>query len=417
MKKYLLILSLSLAAGTTMAQASKQIKLSDVVDRVSNNNYKVYENALRVYQAKTNIEKARADLLPRLSIWNIASVILDPTSVFDKITDIAPFLVPGNWFRIEENKLLYLAEKEGYRALWGNEVNIAKTLYKHLLFDEQLYKQVLASISELEKVHRIVKTRETFGGAKPGTARDIEIRLLGLKEDAENLNILLSLEYDELTYALGYSTEEEIVLLPVEMPIVEELNPINPKDYEFRLLSSSPERRQYDHFFSVLGQIKKEIEYAVMGVSQISRGVAGGIFDTIPIPNGLGGKDASLRILSAQTEIMKSQKLGIEETLKRQLRAVSTQFNSDLANYKNFQQRVQLSKESKEAILRRLKLGGEIDVFELSESSRLQILAETALLTVHYRVLNSTDRIQRLIFDEDYSMNPPLIDSLKGRTK
>lgn len=100
-----------------------------------------------------------------------------------------------------------------------------------------------------------------------------------------------------------------------------------------------------------------------------------------------------------------------------QLRAVGTQFNSDLANYDNFKRRVQLSKESKEALLRRLKLGENIDVVELSENSRAQILAETALLTVHYRVLNSTDRLQRLIFDGDYSMNPPLIDSLKGGKK
>ncbi len=417
MRKYFLTTIICLGVSIANAQAPKQIKLSDVVDRVSNSNYKVYENALKVYQAKSNIEKARADLLPRLNIWSIASIILDPTSIFDQLTDIAPFLVPGNWFRLEENKLLYLAEREGYRALWGNEVNIAKTLYKHVLFDEQLYKQVLVSIAELERIHKIVKTRETFGGAKPGTARDIEIRLLGLKEDAENLNILLALEYDELTYALGYTTNEDVVLTPVEMPKVEELKPINPKEYEFRLLSSSPERRQFDHFFSVLSQIKKEIEYAVMGVSQISRGVAGGIFDNIPIPNGLGGKEASLKILNAQKEIMKTQKIGVEETLKRQLRAVGTQFNSDLANYDNFKRRVQLSKESKEALLRRLKLGENIDVVELSENSRAQILAETALLTVHYRVLNSTDRLQRLIFDGDYSMNPPLIDSLKGGTK
>lgn len=414
MKRYLLILSAFFGIGSANAQTSKQISLSDVVTKVSNNNYKVYENALKVYQAKSNIEKARADLLPRLTIWNIAGMILNPTSIFDQITDIAPFLVPANWFRLEENKLLYLAEREGYRAIWGNEVNIAKTLYKHVLFDQQLYKQVQISIVELERIHKIIKTKETFGGAKPGTARDIEIKILGLKEDAENLNILLALEYDELTYALGYTTSEDIILTPVQMPNVELLEAINPKEYEFRLLSSSPERRQFDHFFSVLSQIKKEIEYAVMGVSQISRGVAGGVFDNIPIPNGLAGKEASLKILNAQKEIMKTQKLGVEETLKRQLRAVSTQYNSDLANYENFKQRVRLSKESKESLLKRLKLGENIDVVELSENSRNQILAETAILTVHYRVLNSTDRLQRLIFDGDYSMNPPLIDSLKG---
>lgn len=417
MRNYILTLLLILSLNTAQAQISKQINISDVVTRVSNSNYKVYENALMVYQAKTNIEKARADLLPRLTIWSIASIILEPLSIFDKITDVAPFLVPGNWFRLEENKLLYLAEKEGYRALWGNEVHIAKSLYKQILFDKKLYEQVLQSTVELEKIHRIVKTRETFGGAKPGTARDIEIKILGLKEDAENLKILLALEHDELTYALGYSTNENISLSPVELLNVEQLKPINPKEYEFRLLSSSPERRQFDHFFSVLDQIKKEIDYAIMGVSDISRGVAGGIFDNIPIPNGLGGKEASLKILNAQREILKTQKTGIEETLKRQIRSVGTQYNSDLANYSNFKRRVQLSKESKNALLRRLQMGEDIDVVQLSDNSRSQILAETALLTVQYRVMNSTDRLQRLIFDGDYSMNPPLIDSLKESTK
>lgn len=417
MLKYLIILVTILSFTVTKAQAPQQIKLSDVVQRVSQSNYKVYENALKVYQAKANIEKARADLLPRLNIWSIASIILDPLSIADRITDIAPFLVPANWFRIEENKLLFLAEKEGYRALWGNEVNVAKTIYKHVIYDQELYKQITRSIIELEKIHKIVKTRETFGGAKPGTARDIEIRILGLKEDSESLKVLLNLEYDELTYALGFPADVELTLAAVEMPIIEKLQNINPKDHEFRVLSISPERRQFDHFFSVLNQIKNEIDYAIMGVSSISRGVAGGIFDNIPIPNGLGGKESSLKILEAQREIMKTQKLGIEETLKRQLRAVAIQYNSDLANYENFKRRAVLAKESKDSIINRLKLGENIDVVELSESSRNQILAETALMTVHYRVLNATDRMQRLMFEGDYSMNPPLIDSLKGKGK
>jgi len=399
---------------SSIAQTPKVIKLSDVVERVSNANYKVYENALKVYQAKANIEKARADMLPRLNIWSIAGMILDPTSIFDRITDIAPFLVPGNWFRLEEVKLLYLAEKEGYRALWGNEVFIAKTLYKNVLFDERLMQHVQTSITELEKIYRIVKTRETFGGAKPGTARDIEIRILGLKEDEQNLKVLLSTEHDELTYMLGYPSDDAVQLTPVQLPNIEQLSAIEPREYEFRALSSSPERRQFDHFFSVLDQIKKEIDYSIMGVSSVSRGVAGGIFDNIPIPNGLGGKDAAMKILNAQREILKTQKLGVEETLKRQLRGVGVLYNSDISNYGNFKRRLQLSKESKESIIRRLQLGENIDVVELSESSRNQIAAETALYTVQYRVMTSIDRLQRLIFDGDYSMNPPLIDSLKG---
>lgn len=415
MKNILLTLMLMIAAGQSFAQSPVTIKLSDVVKRVSENDYKVYENALKVYQAKSNIEKARADLLPRLNIWSLASIIIDPLSIVDKLTDIAPFLVPANWFRQEEVKLLYLAEKEGYRALWGNEVNIAKTLYKNLLFDQQLLSHVEVSVTELQKVHRIVKTRELFGGVKPGTARDIEIKILGLTQDREDLKVLLARELDELSYMLGYEANEQIAVTPVLLPEVNQLKPITPKEYEFRVLSISPERRQFDHFFSVLDQIKKEIDYSFLGVSTISRGAAGGVFDPLPIPSGLGfGKDASMKILNAQREIMKTQKKGIEETLKRQIRSVGSQYNSDLSNYSNFEKRAQLSKESKDSLLRRIDLGENVDVVELSEVSRNEILARTALFTVRYRVSNSIDRLDRLTFEGDYSMSPALISSLKG---
>lgn len=410
------VLFLIFSGSVAFANQPKTISLHEVVNRVGSINFKVYENALKVYQAQTQIQKARWDLLPKLNLWSIAGMVIDPFSIVEKIPEVAPFLVPGNWFRLEEVKLLYLAEKEGYRALWGNEVFIAKTLYKNVLFDEQLLHHVQSSIVEFEKIHQIIKTRETFGGAPAGSARDFEIKLLGLKQDEQNLIVLLAQEYDEFTYSLGFSTEENIKLVPVKIPEIASLKPVDPKDYEFRLLSYSPERRQFDHFLSVLSQIKKEIHFSFLGVSQISQGVAGGIFDGFPIPNGAGlGMGSAVKIVDTQKEIMKTQKLGVEETLKRQLRAVGIQYNSDLANYEIFKRRVQLSKESKNALIRRLQLGENISVLELSESSRNQVQSETALYAVQYRVMTSIDRIQRLIFEGDYSMNPPLIDSLKGQ--
>ncbi len=416
--KIIIILLTILNVSFTFAAKSKTVTLEDVVTQVSKSNFKVYENALKVYQAQANIDKARWDLLPKLNLWTIAGMVIDPFSIVEKIPEVAPFLVPGNWFRLEEVKLLYLAENEGYRALWGNELFIAKTLYKNILFDQQILKHVQTSIKDMEKIHQIIKARETFGGVPPGTARDIEIRVLGLKLDEQNLKVLLAQEFDNFTYSLGFSTEEDIQLVPVKIPTVENLKPIEPREYEFRLLTYSPERRQFDHFLSVLNYIKKEIMFSFLGVSQVSRGVAGGVFDDFPIPSGAGlGMGAAMRVIESQKEIMKTQKRGIEETLKRQIRAVGYQYNSDLGNYDNFKRRMALSKESKSALIRRMELGENINVLELSESSRNLIQAETALYAVQYRVMTSMDRVQRLIFDGDYSMKPPLIDSLKGGRK
>ena len=163
---YFFIFAFSVQSGAT------ELKLEDLVKQVSEKNYLVYENALKVYQSRTDIDRVRGELLPKLNIWNIASALIDPLSLIGSINDIAPFLVPSNWFRLEEVKLLYLSEKEGYRALWGNELHSAKTLFLHTSFDMQLLEHVKNSIVELNEIHLIVKTREMLGGAEPGTARD-----------------------------------------------------------------------------------------------------------------------------------------------------------------------------------------------------------------------------------------------------
>lgn len=394
--------------------SAAELKLEDLVKQVSEKNYLVYENALKVYQSRTDIDRVRGELLPKLNIWNIASALIDPLSLVDSISDIAPFLVPANWFRLEEVKLLYLSEKEGYRALWGNELHSAKTLFLHTSFDMQLLKHVKDSIVELNDIHLIVKTREMLGGAEPGTARDIEIRILGLMEDEKNLAQLVNEELNALTYALGLPSDV-VQLAPVIPPDIKSLKRLEYGKYEFRLLANSPERRQFEHFFSVLKQIKKEIQYAFMGGSSISRGVAGGIFDALPTSGALSfGNAPAMKIIDAQKEIMLTQRTGIEETLKRQLKNLVYLFNSDVSFFDNFSRRLELTRESKVQLLRRIKLGENVSMLALADASKNQIQAETSIYAVQYRVMSSLDRLDRLVFQNDYSLQPPLIDSLKG---
>lgn len=391
------------------------ISLGDVVKRVSENNYTVYENALKVYQAKTSVERARADLLPKLNIWNIAKVVIDPSSVIDIITDAAPFLVPANWFRAEETRLLYLANKESYRALWGNELHAAKAIFHNVLLDLKLLHHIQSSITDLNEIFLIAKTREMFGGAPPGTARDIEIKILGLKEDEKNMTLLVQEEFSALSYSLGYPMDTAIALNPIEMPAFEQLPPLKYQTYEFRMLANSPERRQFDHFLSALDQVENEITYSFLGGSTMSRGTAGGIFDDLPTPDGLGfGQGPAMKIVKAQREIMLTQKKGIEETLKRQLKRTVNFFNSDLGNYDSFTRRAMLTRESKRHLMNRVQMGEDVNIAELAEVSRNQIQAETSLYAVRYRMLVSLDKVDRLIFDRDYSMQPPVMDSLKG---
>ena len=393
-----------------------EISMEQLVQKVSTENYTVYESATRVYQAKESITVARKNLLPRLNIWKMASAALEivaggPAGIaagsFSIIEDIAPFLVPANWYRVSQTKLFYEADKEGYKALWANEILTAKALYHHMLLDSALRDHIKQTKKDLQKILEIVKVRETFGGAPRSVSQDIKIRMLALDEDLRSLDVLLAEEESLLAYMMGYSTGVKLRVKPVQMPDFGALERLDYKDFEYRAVEVSPEIKQFEYFIEAANYVKKEISYAFLGTSSLSRGINGGIFDNIPMQAGLGfGTGASLRIARAQKDILKVQKKGVEETVKRNLKLLVDNYNLDIDNFHGMTKRVSLTKDVLDQLYKRAKFGDEIQSIELIEASRSHIDADTALFSVIFRFLNNEDKLSRLIFHGDYSKTP-----------
>ncbi|HAR44186.1 MAG TPA: hypothetical protein DCS07_16400 [Bdellovibrionales bacterium] len=408
------LLSTSVAfafSDASQTVSENQITLKQIVEKVSNENYLVLENALRTYQSKEAIHSARANLLPSLNVWRVISVVFEPTSMVGMIEDVAPFLVPGNWLRLKEQKLLHQAEMQAYRALWANEVMTAKALFVNSNSDLNLLRHVGEIRKEMEDLLLIVRTREMMGVSKPGLSRDLEIRILALKEDERALKVLVDQELDSLSYILGIQGNVSVTLEPLQFPDFEKLEPLSYEDFEFRALDNAPEVKQFDYILAAADYVKKEVYWSVLGTSTASRGVSGGVFDDIPIQSGLGfGAGPAIEIIKAKKESLKLQKRGVVETLKRQLQNVVRNYNLDLENYSSMKRRVQLSLESLEFLKSRIRLGEDIDILELIEASRNHMQAETAFAGVKARFLTQIDRLERLLFASDYEGNPPVIE-------
>lgn len=413
--KILIITILLLSSGFGFAQSDEEVEvtLQQVVDKVSTENYTVYANSLRVYQAKEAITIARMNLLPRLNLWKLASAAVEifaggpvgaAAGAFNIVEDIAPFLVPANWFRIGQAKLFYQADLEGYKSLWANQLLTSKALYHHILLDSSLKVHILKSQKELENIYQIVKVRETFGGMSQRASQEIKIRLLALDEDLRALEVLVAEEESLLAFMMGYPTGTRLKVASIEMPDYDSLEHLVYEDFEFRAVDVSPEVNQFEHIINAAAYAKKEVTYAFLGSSSVSRGINGGVFDNLPVQNGLGfGTGASLRIIRTQKEILKVQKKGIEETVRRSLKLLVNNYNLDVDNYFNLKSRVALSRDSLKQIYQRIQFGENVDSLQLIESSRNLIEAETALFGVMFRFLNSEDKLSRLIFHGDYS--------------
>lgn len=413
--KNLLLTALFLLPALSWGQTTQEIEinLKQVVDKVSTENYTVYQNSLRVYQAKESITVARMNLLPRLNLWKLAGAAVEifaggplgaAAGAFTIVEDIAPFLVPANWFRVSQTKLFYQADLEGYKALWANEVLTSKALYHHILLDSSLKHHILKSRKDLEEIYQIVKVRETFGGAPQQVSQEIKIRVLSLDEDLRALEVLISEEESLLAFMMGYPTGTKLKVTSIDMPDYDSLEHLNYEDFDFRAVDVSPEIKQFQFFIDAADYARKEVVYAFLGASSLSRGLNGGIFDSLPVQSGLGfGTGASIRIVRTQKEILKVQKKAVEETVKRSLQLLVNNYNLDVDNYNNLKNRVYLAKNSLKQLYQRIQFGENVDSLQLIESSRNLVEAETALFSVMFRFLNSEDKLSRLIFHGDYA--------------
>ncbi len=412
-----LLLAFHPATAFTGTPAVK-IRMQDVVVKVSQENLEVYQNALKVYQAQKSVSVARANLLPKLNFWRIISIPFDPRALVGMVGDIAPFLIPSNWFQLEAEKKMYSAQVEAYRALWANEVMTAKGLYYHMLYDQNLLSHIEDNKKALKKLSSIIRTHETLGGAPQGASREVEVRLLALEEDARALQVLVEEEESTLSYMMGYGSTGQIELEPLPLPNYSQIKAPVYEELEARVLEKSPELRQYDYIVEASKSVKKSAYFSLFGITNESRGVAGGIFDNVPIQDGLGfGLPASIEISKSQTEMLKLQRQGAEETLKRQLRLLIASYNIDLQNYPGLERRVELTKAINSQLYNRMRLGEDIDLLTLIEASRNHVQANTALYSAKFRFLMSDDKASRLLFNGDYANEPAKIETLRARIK
>lgn len=403
---FLLLSQISFASDTV-------ISLEEVAAKVKESNFSVLENAQRVYQAKETINFSKRNLLPKLNFWNILKLPFDWASAIDIVQDLAPFLVPNNWFRASQSSFFYLAQKEQYRALWANEVMTAKLLYINALRDMDFLRLLKEQNAQLDELIEIVATRAVFGDVPPQVLKFLKIRSLEVKEDIRSLENLVYEETKGLSYLMGIPQEDSIFLKNIELPTVEDLQPISFDTFIFRALDNAPEINQYGYIKEALKYTRKEIYFSFLGSSTTARGSSGGVFNNIPIQDGLGfGLGSSLRISRSEEYILDINEKATKEVIKKSLYVLVNNFNSYIENIENQNKRFQLAQENYEVIKTQLILGMNLDPIEMLESIQNLFDASISLVNYKYEVVNTIEKIKRSIFNDDYSKKEGKLESL-----
>lgn len=390
----------------TFNLSAQELSIDELVTQMREKNYTTLASAHNTYQAKEGISASRSALMPNLNVWQIHALVT-PWGWLGEIKDIAPFLVPANWFRAQQNRKLFKVQEAAYHAVWANQILIAKTLYYQILQDQAFLEILERNVESMQSAYQIARSQEVLGSSNQGLSTLLELKVLSLEEDIRNLESYLFNSKRELAYLAGIEADEDFDLVNIALPDIENLHPINFENFKEYVLRLSPELTQFDALIEVVPSIKKEIRFSFLGTSSIQRGLAGGIFDDVPMPSGLGfGRGASLAILRSKEELLRLQRNGAKENLLRQLRISVEQYNNDLAAYHEQKRRVIVAQNLQQQLLNRNILGLPLDVLEFTEASKELLAAQSSLLNLYARFRNNQERLTRMQMLEDY-ISPP----------
>lgn len=400
-----LIIALSLVS--TFASA-KTLTIDELSEHVSTRNYTVLEEAERVYQSKQTIKHARASLLPKLNVWTLLklpSVIVDPFALGDIIQDVAPFLVPANWFKAQQTVALADAKEQQYLAVWSNELVTARLLFLGVYRELEVYDLLVDSLNDYKQVRTIARMRRDFGNDGGFALNLIDERILALEDDLRSMELLIEGNKRELQFISGIDQSEliELVNPKLESPI--EARELNEENIRLKVLKTAPELKQFLALEKALASSRGAMRFSVLGASTFSSGSGDGVFDAIPVTDGLGfGQSSAINIADSEAAILRLKMMASEQTIKRQLELLFKEYRLLDDSFNSANERYELSLLNRQLLESRLRYGADISPLELIEA--LDNVARTRSLKLSYlvRFNEVVEKLKRMTFTAPYDV-------------
>lgn len=397
MKSILIIILATLL--TTAHAESVQINWSEVAEKVKTSNYTIEENRLRVSQAKEYANYSRLSLLPKLNLFKILNITSVNGGLVGLVEDLVPFLIPANWLKAKQSKILAESTKNSYQALWGNEILNAKILFTTILNEQNFLKNLTLNHKTIEELYLIAEARSEIGQDDLVVKNHLESLLIQSTEDIRLLKLALMEEKNRLLFLMGENTSKDIVLS--ELGDIPQLG-VN-EDKVKMALELSPELKSYDNLIAVSESISSEILFSFLGGSSIARGFDGGVFGNVPIDGGMGASTPSqIRISKMQKEILIKQRKAVEEMIKlqwtvavKQSESLVIQKESSRNLYKFAMQRIEYLKD-------KMYLGQKINLADFTDAIQSASKATAYLYLTESETRQTFTKMERMLWAGDF---------------
>lgn len=413
-------LSISFSISAQVKPAAKSanrvqtLTWAEVAQKVKTLNYTIEENRIRVNQSKEQAKYARLSLLPKLNLWKILDFSSDTKGIFGFIEDLVPFLIPANWSRAKQAEILSTASLDSYQSLWGNEVLNAKILYSSILNDKNLLAQLKNNQQIIQDLYQLAEARSEFGHDELMIKNHLKSLLLQNNEDMLVLNQTLKEEKLRLLYMMALPVDSKFELATIQ----EKKAPALRSKDVVAIINRSPEILLYDKLIQVSGLLKDEIYFSFLGGSSISRGFAGGVFDSVPTDGGLGfGTPTQIKIAQDQTAILTKQKEAALAMIKMQYTSAQ-EINTNLVEQLTAAKEIyQFSIQRVENLKDKMYLGQKINLAEFSDALLGLSKSTAQVYVIQYQMKQNQYKMDRILWLSDFKDRPSNVPETAAEAK
>ncbi len=244
---------------------SREYTLDELMGRAKFLNYKVSQDAEKVFQARQGIAVARGNLLPKLNVRAVVGVFTG--DFMSAVGSALPFLFPSNWFKWLESKEMFQAERLSFASLRGNEMNFVEGLYFVILRDQVVLDKLSKQIDWLKTLQKGMAVKETTGSLPTGTSDYFASSIAPFEKDKLSLQTLIKMEYSFLSQAVALPASNAInSLAPIPMPDLSKIIPVDGRDFFRDAQLKSYEAKALNYLVEATKYAQGEIWFSFMDV-------------------------------------------------------------------------------------------------------------------------------------------------------
>jgi outer membrane protein TolC len=152
------------AVAAATSEAPFRVNPATLRVQITQENVSVLTGLNRVYQAKEQVNIARAGIFPSLNLGMLLTgLTAAPTFALSSISVLVPVLIPSNWYNVEVAESSMVANGYAFHALELNKFASAYALYNTILGDMAVRANLEEQLERYEQIRERAEARFQSG--------------------------------------------------------------------------------------------------------------------------------------------------------------------------------------------------------------------------------------------------------------